>query len=357
MVALLRLLRLAALVRLVKVLRQFQDLWTLLGGLFKALHSLVWLFALIAFVMFVMGIVFTTIVGKDCDDTWAHWDDCYTFYGTVERSAFTLFQMSTLESWAMALARPVLEERPWMFIFFAFHIVLTTFGFFNIIIGSMVESTLKATAEVKAEVAAPTPAKEKTPAKAKPVKEPVEKKVYALTGQKRDTPAETDSSYKFYTSLRKQRPESEMAEVWCMEHGVLTAEEAENAYAALLKRKGRAPPDAKKAKAAPRAKTPAKSPASAAKGKASPASAGKAKASPKAAAGSAKKGSATKRRRRSENPRRPVTTRTMRSRRRARRRFMRQSPQPSGPGSRNQQCNPSGTASQRRVETCICSQP
>jgi hypothetical protein len=161
--------------------------------------------------------------------------------------------------------------------------------------------------------------------------------VYALTGQKRDTPAETDSSYKFYTSLRKQRPESEMAEVWCMEHGVLTAEvseresqrsrstpvlseaklnqqgltfeqragfhrrlpnlhhslahersarrvalthagttgglglqEAENAYAALLKRKGRAPPDAKKAKAAPRAKTPAKSPASAAKGKVRP---------------------------------------------------------------------------------------
>ena len=34
--------------------------------------------------------------------------------GTVERSAFTLFQMSTLESWAMALARPVLEERPWI---------------------------------------------------------------------------------------------------------------------------------------------------------------------------------------------------------------------------------------------------
>lgn len=56
--------------------------------------------------------------------------------------------------------------------------------------------------------------------------------VYALTGQKRDTPAETDSSYKFYTSLRKQRPDSEMAEVWCMEHGVLTAEVGERTSAA-----------------------------------------------------------------------------------------------------------------------------
>jgi hypothetical protein len=56
--------------------------------------------------------------------------------------------------------------------------------------------------------------------------------VYVLTGQKRDTPAETDSSYKFYTSLRKQRPNSEMAEVWCMEHGVLTAEVSDRGSAA-----------------------------------------------------------------------------------------------------------------------------
>jgi septal ring-binding cell division protein DamX len=49
--------------------------------------------------------------------------------------------------------------------------------------------------------------------------------------------------------------------------GGLGLQEAEIAYAALLKRKGRVAPDAKKAKAAPAAKTPAKSPASAAKGK------------------------------------------------------------------------------------------
>ena len=35
---------------------------------------------------------------------------------------------------------------------------------------------------------------------------------------------EVDSLYKFYTSLRKQRPDSEMAELWCLEHGVLSDE-------------------------------------------------------------------------------------------------------------------------------------
>eukprot|EP00959_Pyramimonas_sp_CCMP1952_P259063 5416162-Pyramimonas_sp.AAC.1 len=55
------------------------------------------------------------------------------------------------------------------------------------------------------------------------------KKTYDLPGQKRDPPDENDSQRKFYVSLRQQKPSSEMAEVWCMEHGLLDEDEADNA--------------------------------------------------------------------------------------------------------------------------------
>lgn len=73
-----------------------------------------------------------------------------------------------------------------------------------------------------------------------------ERKEYDLPGQKRDTPEEGESLRKFYVSLRKQKPQSEMAEVWLMEHGLLPEAEADKAYKRMLIRKGRSAPAAKK---------------------------------------------------------------------------------------------------------------
>ena len=52
-------------------------------------------------------------------------------------------------------------------------------------------------------------------------------------GQKYATPEETDSLRIFYTSLLKQRPNSEMALKWCLERGVLTEKKAQAAILTL----------------------------------------------------------------------------------------------------------------------------
>jgi len=44
-------------------------------------------------------------------------------------------------------------------------------------------------------------------------------------GQKKATPEVTDSLYKFYSSLYKQNPKSEMAAKWLIEHGCLDDDE------------------------------------------------------------------------------------------------------------------------------------
>uniref|UniRef100_A0A7R9XZF3 Uncharacterized protein n=1 Tax=Prasinoderma coloniale TaxID=156133 RepID=A0A7R9XZF3_9VIRI len=59
-----------------------------------------------------------------------------------------------------------------------------------------------------------------------PIKVKREKKVYDLPGQRYDTPPDADPLRQFYTSLLEQRPESAMAEQWCLYRGLMDAEMA-----------------------------------------------------------------------------------------------------------------------------------
>eukprot|EP00252_Welwitschia_mirabilis_P015500 TRINITY_DN3407_c0_g1_i1.p1 TRINITY_DN3407_c0_g1~~TRINITY_DN3407_c0_g1_i1.p1 ORF type:complete len:221 (+),score=70.68 TRINITY_DN3407_c0_g1_i1:183-845(+) len=56
------------------------------------------------------------------------------------------------------------------------------------------------------------------------------KKVYDLPGQKHDPPEERDPLRIFYESLYEQRPESEMAQLWMMEHGLLSPADAKKVF-------------------------------------------------------------------------------------------------------------------------------
>lgn len=51
-------------------------------------------------------------------------------------------------------------------------------------------------------------------------------KNYTKVGQKYDTPLKTDALYRFYTTLHKQKPDSQMAIKWCVEHGVFAPKKA-----------------------------------------------------------------------------------------------------------------------------------
>ncbi|KAG0578968.1 hypothetical protein KC19_4G063400 [Ceratodon purpureus] len=55
------------------------------------------------------------------------------------------------------------------------------------------------------------------------------KKMYSLPGQRHDPPEDRDPLRIFYSTLRDQMPESEMAEIWLMEYGLLPQDEAKKA--------------------------------------------------------------------------------------------------------------------------------
>ena len=62
------------------------------------------------------------------------------FFDNLGGSAFTLFQVMTLESWSMGVARPVIEQHPFAWIFFVGFIILTSFAVLNLFIAVIVDS-------------------------------------------------------------------------------------------------------------------------------------------------------------------------------------------------------------------------
>eukprot|EP00953_Heterococcus_sp_UTEX-ZZ885_P023876 13098-Heterococcus_DN1.PRE.4 len=57
-------------------------------------------------------------------------------------------------------------------------------------------------------------------------------------GQKYPTPSQGSADRVFYESLYRQKPQSEMAQDWCIAYGVLPHNEAGRLYKAACKRKG-----------------------------------------------------------------------------------------------------------------------
>ncbi|NCW07695.1 MAG: ion transporter [Rhodobacterales bacterium] len=62
------------------------------------------------------------------------------WFGTLGQSAYSLFQIMTLESWSMGIVRPVMEVYPYAWVFFVPFIVITTFAVVNLLVGLIVNS-------------------------------------------------------------------------------------------------------------------------------------------------------------------------------------------------------------------------
>ena len=62
------------------------------------------------------------------------------WFGSIAASAYTLFQIMTLESWSMGIVRPTMELFPYSWIFFVPFIIITSFAVLNLFIGIIVDA-------------------------------------------------------------------------------------------------------------------------------------------------------------------------------------------------------------------------
>lgn len=132
----LRILRVLRLVGMVPSLRR------VVGGLIAALPGMGSIMLLLGLVYYVFSVMATKLFGESFPD----------WFGNIPLSAYSLFQIMTLESWSMGIVRPVMELYPYAWLFFIPFIVSTTFTVLNLFIGVIVsamqaEHDAEATAE------------------------------------------------------------------------------------------------------------------------------------------------------------------------------------------------------------------
>ena len=118
----LRILRVLRLISVVPTLRR------VVGGLVAALPGMGSIILLMTIIFYVFSVMATSLYGA----TFPEW------FGSIGSSAYSLFQIMTLESWSMGIVRPVMEVHPNAWAFFVPFIMVTTFAVLNLFIGIIV---------------------------------------------------------------------------------------------------------------------------------------------------------------------------------------------------------------------------
>ena len=87
-------------------------------------------FLLMALLFYIGSVIATKLFGA----AFPEW------FGDLGLSAYSLFQIMTLESWSMGIVRPVMEVFPYAWMFFLPFILVTTFAVVNLLVGLIVNS-------------------------------------------------------------------------------------------------------------------------------------------------------------------------------------------------------------------------
>ncbi|PSM17281.1 MULTISPECIES: ion transporter [Nitratireductor] len=138
-------LRALRILRVLRIIGMVPSLRRVVGGLIAALPGMGSIMLLLSLVYYVFSVMATKLFGAAFPD----------WFGSIALSAYSLFQIMTLESWSMGIVRPVMEVFPWAWLFFIPFIVSTTFTVLNLFIGIIVsamqeEHDAEATAERQA---------------------------------------------------------------------------------------------------------------------------------------------------------------------------------------------------------------
>jgi voltage-gated sodium channel len=123
----LRALRILRVLRLISVV---PSLRRVVGGLIAALPGMGSISVLLLLVFYVFSVMATKLYGAIFPD----------WFGSIGASAYSLFQIMTLESWSMGIVRPVMQEFPFAWLFFIVFILCTTFTVLNLFIGIIVSA-------------------------------------------------------------------------------------------------------------------------------------------------------------------------------------------------------------------------
>ena len=131
--SILRALRVLRLLRLVSMVPSMRGV---VSALLAALPGMASIIALMALVLYVSAVMATQLFGAIAPE----------FFGSLGASMFTLFQIMTVEGWP-DIARGVMAQSPYAWIFFVTYLLIATFMVLNLFIAVVVNAMQSQVAE------------------------------------------------------------------------------------------------------------------------------------------------------------------------------------------------------------------
>ncbi|WP_091271107.1 ion transporter [Alteribacillus persepolensis] len=126
--------------RILRVLRVLRAI-SVIPSLRRLVDALLLTIPALGNILILMGIIFYiyAVIG-----TMLYQDIAPEYFGNLQLSFLTLFQVVTLESWASNVMRPIFEQEPLSWIYFVSFVLVGTFVVFNLFIGVIVNNVEKA---------------------------------------------------------------------------------------------------------------------------------------------------------------------------------------------------------------------
>jgi len=146
-------LRTLRILRVLRLVSSVPSMRRVVAALLRAIPGMGSILSLLALVFYVSSVMATKLFGAGFPE----------WFSTIGASAYTLFQIMTLESWSMGIVRPVMAAQPYAWAFFVPFILVTSFAVLNLFIGIVVDAMhSEHAAEEEAERAAEEASAEKT---------------------------------------------------------------------------------------------------------------------------------------------------------------------------------------------------
>jgi voltage-gated sodium channel len=135
------------LLRIIRILRVFRtitvipSLKKLTNALLLTLPSLGTIFLFTSLIFYVFAVMGTMLYREVSPE----------YFGSIELSLLTLFQVVTLEAWASDVMRPVMKLAPYAWVYFVSFVLLGTFVLLNLFVGVIVTNVDQANKEEQAD--------------------------------------------------------------------------------------------------------------------------------------------------------------------------------------------------------------
>ncbi|MDX2265781.1 MAG: ion transporter [Hyphomicrobiales bacterium] len=133
-------LRSLRVIRALRLISTVQSMRRVVNGLMQAIPGMGAVIMLLLLILYVFAVMATKLYGETAPE----------LFGTLGKSAFSLFVVMTLEGWA-DMANQVMEKHPTAWLFFLVFILSTSFAVLNLFIGIIVDAMQQ---EQEAEMAA-----------------------------------------------------------------------------------------------------------------------------------------------------------------------------------------------------------